>query len=424
MSSVTQSFLRNVTPLVGHTMRALSVCMALVSQEALCTTLTSQLPSIAGESEAFPTPLSIRKQVRFWEGIFRTYPSTTALIHDVRSPETIVDIIDFAKGRLCSTCSASPSRKERERIALRFLERYQRGIERFARLKTRAQDFSGIERRLYEVYSKDPGLLQTLYSGRAKLRIQTGLADEFVTAAPRAQAHFSYMERIFLEHKVPTVITRLPFVESMFNTKAQSKVGASGLWQFMPQTAKRFILLTPIVDERNSPMKATRAAAKLLSENFQELGSWPLAITAYNHGSIGLTKAIRFVGSRDIGRIVESYESPSFGFASRNFYAEFLAAARSFSELQRHGKVKEAQPLPMNDMITLPRDMSAEDLEQNTGLSPKILSEYNPCLLPEAFNENSKHQLPKGYQIHLPRHLIDHARAHLNDAPRTKYARR
>ena len=232
------------------------------------------------------------------------------------------------------------------------------------------------------------------------------------------------MESIFLDHKVPTIITRLPFVESMFNTKAQSKVGASGIWQFMPQTARRFILLTPIVDERNSPIKATRAAAKLLSENFQELGSWPLAITAYNHGSIGLTKAIRFLGSRDIGRIVESYESPSFGFASRNFYAEFLAAARSFSELQRHGKVKEVQPLPMSDIVFLPRDMSAKDLQKKTGLSLKLLAEYNPCLLPQAFYEKSKHLLPKGYQIHIPRHLIDHARAHLNDAPQTRYARR
>ena len=83
------------------------------------------------------------------------------------------------------------------------------------------------------------------------------------------------MEQIFEDHNIPKNLTRIAFVESMFNEKAISKVGASGVWQFMPSTAKDFIIVDKYIDERNSPIKATEAAAKLLKANFKLLGSWP-----------------------------------------------------------------------------------------------------------------------------------------------------
>lgn len=374
--------------------------------------------------EAFPNPPLVRKQVRFWERVFKNYPSTTLLIHDLRNPDLIVDIVDFSPKKLCANCRAKSSRRERELIATRFLDRYGRGLERFVRLREKARDFGAIEKRLYDVYSRDPSLLAQLYKGHIKLRIQTGLADEFTAAATTARAHFPAMERLFLEHGVPTAITRLPFVESMFNIKAQSKVGASGMWQFMPETARRFLHLNPIVDERKSPLKATRAAARLMVANYQELQSWPLAITAYNHGPHGLIKAVQVTGSRDIGAIIERYESPSFGFASRNFYAEFLAAYRTYEELDRQGRIQEPVPLAATEVVTLSQPMTVVEVLGRTGLPQALLAALNPCLLPQAFHASTTRPLPKGYQLHVPNNLVHRTQMLLESSPSTRYARR
>jgi membrane-bound lytic murein transglycosylase D len=375
-------------------------------------------------SQLFPTPPIVRKQIRFWERIFRTYPSTTLLIHDSQNPDIIVDILDFADRSKCPDCAPKTSRKHRESVAKQFLDRYIRGLTRFAQIRDKALEFGAIERRLFDVYGRDPALLNQLYRGSVRLRIQTGLADEFTTATATAQAYFPAMERIFLDQGLPTALTRLPFVESMFNTKAVSKVGASGVWQFMPETGRRFLFIGPHIDERNSPIKATRAAAQLMLANYQDLKSWPLAITAYNHGSLGMMKAIKDTGSQDIGTIIENYKSPSFGFASRNFYAEFLAAHRTFQSLAREGKITSKTTLSETEQISLPHPMTPNDLMKVTGLSATEILTHNPCLLSQAFGKYLHRHLPKGYIIFFPKHAASRIKTNLDKFLSTRYARR
>jgi len=122
-------------------------------------------------------------------------------------------------------------------------------------------------------------------------------------------------------------LTRLAFVESSFNIMARSKVGASGIWQIMPYTARPYKMISTSVDKRNHPLEATKFAAKLLRDNYNMLESWPLAVTGYNHGPTGVKKMTKAYKTRDIATLIENVESRrSFGFASRNFYACFLAA--------------------------------------------------------------------------------------------------
>lgn len=378
----------------------------------------------SSSSQLFPTPPIVRKQIRFWERIFRTYPSTTLLIHDSQNPDVIVDILDFAERSKCQDCAPKTSRKHRESVAKQFLDRYIRGLARFEQMRDKALEFGAIERRLFDVYSRDPSLLNQLYRGSVRLRIQTGLADEFAAATQTAQAYFPAMERIFLDQGVPTALTRLPFVESMFNTKAVSKVGASGVWQFMPETGRRFLFIGPHIDERNSPIKATRAAAQLMLANYQDLKSWPLAITAYNHGSLGMAKAVKDTGSQDIGRIIENYKSPSFGFASRNFYAEFLAAHRTFQSLAREGKITSKIALSETEHISLPHPMTPNDLMKVTGLSATEILNHNPCLLSQAFGKYLHRHLPKGYLISFPKNAVSRIKTNLEKFLTTQYARR
>jgi hypothetical protein len=115
-------------------------------------------------------------------------------------------------------------------------------------------------------------------------------------------------------------------VESTFNPAAYSKAGAAGLWQFIRSTGKQYSLISRKRDDRRDPVRATEAAAHLLRSNYEALGSWPLAIVAYNHGPAGIRAASTLVGSTAIEDIVSRYNGPRFGFASKNFYAEFLAA--------------------------------------------------------------------------------------------------
>jgi len=116
-------------------------------------------------------------------------------------------------------------------------------------------------------------------------------------------------------------------VESSFDAEAISPAGAIGLWQLMPETARRYLRVDEEVDERLQPAKATRAAAAYLRTAHDALGSWPLAITAYNYGLNGTRRAVDALGTRDLGTLIERHESPAFGFAVKNFYVQFLAAA-------------------------------------------------------------------------------------------------
>ena len=77
-------------------------------------------------------------------------------------------------------------------------------------------------------------------------------------------------------------------------------------------------------------LKATKAASKLLKRNYKMLESWPLAVTGYNHGAYGVKRAIRKVGSRKLEDLIEKYEKRTWGFASKNFYAELIAMIRIF----------------------------------------------------------------------------------------------
>ena len=126
--------------------------------------------------------------------------------------------------------------------------------------------------------------------------------------------------------------TKLLRVESSFNPRAFSKAGAAGLWQFTRGTGSDYLAVNALIDERYDPYAATDAAARLLKDNYKALGSWPLALTAYNYGRAGMLRAVRNHGSYE--GIFTSYEGGSFKFAARNFYSEFIAAARVAKRLE------------------------------------------------------------------------------------------
>jgi membrane-bound lytic murein transglycosylase D len=279
---------------------------------------------------AFPTSSIIEPRVQFWEKIFARYPSHHIVIHDKDDVSLILGVIQLRTQGFQSVDSPGA-----DRLIQSTLRRYAETLQGFKERGPSMRHEHALAASIWNACDT-PAARARLLRGQITMRSQGGLADTFQQAFRTSQLYLPRMERIFRDHGLPPELTRLVFVESMFNLRARSKVGASGLWQLMPNTARAYIRVNRHVDERNSPLKATRAAARILQQNYNQLRNWPLAITAYNHGLGGMKRAVVQTGSNRLSDIIQDYRSPSFGFASSNFYAEFLAALRV------HGQYKES----------------------------------------------------------------------------------
>ena len=183
-----------------------------------------------------------------------------------------------------------------------------------------------------------------LVDDETRIRSQRGAKEQFSEGLRISGRYITQMQKIFRDEGLPAELAYLPLVESSFNVRARSGAGAVGMWQFIPETGKKFMRIDDKVDERRDPMASTRAAVRLLKENYRILGNWPLAITAYNHGTEGIFRAIDSVGSRDLVELIRRYQSPTFGFASKNFYAEFLAVVEIATQPEKYFPFLRAAP--------------------------------------------------------------------------------
>ncbi len=233
-----------------------------------------------------------------------------------------------------------------------------------------------------------------------RIRFQLGQADRFREGLIRAAAWEKVIARTLEQHGVPKEIAALPHVESSFNPAAYSKVGAAGLWQFMPSTAKRFMRVDGVVDQRLDPYSATEAAANLMLYNYRLLGSWPLAVTAYNHGPGGLRRAQEQLGTSDIAVIVKRYQGATFGFASRNFYVAFLAAL----EVDRNAEKYFGPSMHLTETdstaVELPDYIPVEALARAFKVDMGALRVLNPALRPPVWS--GARLVPRGYALRIP----------------------
>ena len=132
-------------------------------------------------------------------------------------------------------------------------------------------------------------------------------------------------------------------------------------------TGKRWLRVDGTVDERLDPYKSTLAAAQFLNINYSILGTWPLALTAWNHGAGGMRKAKEELGTDDITTIIRNYQGRTFGFASRNFYVSFLAALEVDRNAERFFGRLDRQPRDDSRTVRLPALMPAQTLERALG---------------------------------------------------------
>ena len=286
------------------------------------------------ESKSFPLPACLENNVAFWHRIYSEADVNDALIHDKEDLGKVFAVVKLPENKVA-----------RDEAIRSYRDHFAGILEGLADVVETPSNWTRQQREAAKLFTADELNAPRLRRSASNLRIQTGLRSRFEAGIQRSLRYLPGVHATVINAGLPPDIVHLPHVESSYTPYARSKVGAAGMWQIMPNTM-RDLMGSHHINSRNDPRVSTLAAAKLLRQNFEATRSWPLALTAYNHGLNGVLRAVRKTGSTDLCKIIEQYESPSFRFASSNFYAQFLAARslalqryEELSKRQGHGKI-------------------------------------------------------------------------------------
>jgi membrane-bound lytic murein transglycosylase D len=209
-----------------------------------------------------------------------------------------------------------------------------------------------------------------------------------------------YLVEILKRHRLPEDLLALAMTESLFGPRARSRSGAYGVWQFLKGTGREYLHINGIVDERRDPIVATDAAARMLKRNIRRLKRWPLAITGYNYGPNGMARAAKETESYDLVQILRRWRSKRFKFASRNYYASFLAALEVMRRrAQLFPNLELPEPLRF-ETLAVPAPMPLSRVARACGIPVSTLEPLNLGLTPAALS--SRVSLPEGLPLRVP----------------------
>lgn len=219
------------------------------------------------------------------------------------------------------------------------------------------------------------------YSGRLRRSISYMLgASNF---------YMPIFEEALEMYQLPLELKYLPIIESALNPKAVSRVGAAGLWQFMPATGKQYGLkLNSLVDERRDPVKSSQAAARYLRDLYKIFGDWNLVIAAYNCGPENINKAIRRANAKPVkdengvtaAPITDYWHIyPYLPRETRGYVPAFIAANYIMTYYSLHNICPMTTRLPAKtDTVMVSRNVHLEQVAEVVGLNIELLRSLNP----------------------------------------------
>ncbi len=328
--------------------------------------------------DTFKVPEALKERVQFWVDIYSKYTTSQGVLHDSRYPHLVYIPVDFTH----IDRDKSLSSRERYKAQKKFIDDKRDSVIAILEKLQTVTDPKQINReelrywKMFESITDENKFIEASKKGR--LRFQLGQRDRFIQGIYYSGRYIREIEEIFAEYKMPKELTRLPFVESSFNIRARSRVGASGVWQFMRSTGRLYMTVNATIDERNDPVIAAHAAAKLLRQNYKTLESWPLAVTAYNYGAAGIRRIVEKAGTKNLAEIYGTNPTSRFGFASESFYPSFLAAIEIEKNANKYfGDVKWADEVPYFE-TRIQRSLSFKDLKEFYGNDPKEIINLNP----------------------------------------------
>ncbi|MGQ0618309.1 MAG: LysM peptidoglycan-binding domain-containing protein [Panacagrimonas sp.] len=354
-------------------------------------------PRLESDDPLFPRYPILEPNVRFWTRVFSEYSENQSVVHSMDYPDKVYEVLDFRSQ--ATVMDEDSLRKLRRTEENQAQVRFDRLLAQIHASRGYPEALTGEARRVYQLYS-DIDDDQRFKKAIGKVRSQRGLKERTQLALETSGNYLPAMESVFGSYQLPLRLTRLPLVESSFNVEAYSKVGAAGLWQFIPSSARIYMRLNEVVDDRRDPWTSTDAAARHLRDDYAMLGSWPLALTAYNHGRGGVAKGLAETGGTNLADLIKGYDGKRFGFASRNFYAEFLAASdvernwkSHFGEIQRNASIQF-------EVIETKHYVPYETLRRLSNADDEMFRKLNPAYRPEVIE--GRLYVPPGHLIRVP----------------------
>lgn len=372
-------------------MGALAVATPAHAANALIS--DGQVRRVAIEPIVFPRPEALEGQIGFWSNVYGRWTLGQVALHDLDYPGVVYEVVDLPGSATEGYTSAQKNFIDDRRKALQLELRQLEQNYKTPALLTEAQ--------------RDLLLQITRFAGddavvgaADRVRSQRGLRERFRRGLEISGRYDATFRNIFSEAGLPQDLAYLPHVESSFQTHARSSAGAVGIWQFTRGAARLFLKLNPAVDERLDPVASARGAARYLSHAHGALGDWAFALTSYNHGIEGMMRAKKAVGS-DFAQVVRDYQSRSFGFASKNFYTEFLAARDVAQQPEQFFQERLQYETPLSaKTVLLDRKISAVHLAKTHDVSLKDLADANPAWTRRA--ARGEIPLPAGIHVWLP----------------------
>jgi membrane-bound lytic murein transglycosylase D len=353
-------------------------------------------------SKEFTISKSFLPRVQFWLDIYTKYTAREYVIHHAKYPWIVFDVVDL------NPLELEPMHKwTRYHRGQALVKKRTAAVHAALNRLIKLNSFNGsklneLERSILVGLSDISGSRKkVLIEARDNLRTQLGQRDFFISGLRNSAPYLAYMEAEMQQVGLPPELARTPLVESSFNQHAQSKVGASGVWQIMPRVGREYLIVGDHIDERLSPLKATIVARELFRRNYRALKSWPLAVTAYNHGAYSLKKSLTQTKTTDLEGLIKKSPYGAFRFASANFYACFLAAV--YAERYQQEIFLDAVDINKNElrykMIVTSRPLRAKNLEKYANTNSDQLLNMNPDII-RAYKNNAV--IPRGFKLFVP----------------------
>ena len=351
----------------------------------------------------FPIPPGIEDNVEFWRKVYGEMDRSQVAIHDNVYMGVIYEVVEVPAAYRGSSESRRAFVKDQQ-------QEYQDRLATLERKLVSGESLTAADRDLQSKLEAVGGR-NAVFGASERVRAQQGMRERFRSGMEISGRYDAAFREIFRKHGVPEDLAFLPHVESSFQSRARSGVGAAGLWQFMPATGRVYDLqVDHRMDERMDPLLACEGAARYLAAAHKKLGSWPLAITSYNHGQGGMAKAKSLHGN-DIGKIVQNYKGEAFGFDSRNFYSQFVAAREVAGNPDKYFPEGVAYHKPHDhDRLVLRYAMPAEQVARHYGLSVYQLDDLNPSWSNAIVQ--GKASIPAGASVWLPAGTTDRITDH------------
>ncbi|HHW78219.1 MAG TPA: lytic transglycosylase domain-containing protein [Xanthomonadaceae bacterium] len=353
------------------------------------------LPAFRTPSDAvFPAPPDLQPQIAFWRNVYAAWSRRQVALHDDR-------YLDIVYGVLTLPGPVGETQTDDQKDFVKGHYENLKDLLRQAEYKTAANiPLTPPEQALANHIKASSGGPAALIGASDRLRSQRGMRERFKRGLEISGRYDSAFRGVFREAGLPEDLAYLPHVESSFQNHAASSAGAVGMWQFMPGTARQFGMLNAAVDERRDPVAAAQGAARYLRNAYDSLETWPLALTSYNHGVGGMKRAREAFGN-NFTAIVRNYSGTGFGFASRNFYAEFLAARDIARDPRRFFPEGIGYEPPLNlDRVRLRQTVDVATLASYYQVTPWELNGLNMAWNGAA--RQGRIPLPAGTLVWLP----------------------